>query len=49
MYRYNLRSLMNEVFTITNANDVQYKFSVCGNLPDDVCGIKTGNVFFILH
>ncbi|XP_020283020.1 cation-independent mannose-6-phosphate receptor [Pseudomyrmex gracilis] len=41
-FTYNLSSLINEVFTVTNANGVQYKFSVCGNLPDDVCGIRTG-------
>lgn len=47
MCRYNLSSLINEVFTVTNANGVQYKFSVCGNLPDDVCGIRTGTVLYL--
>ncbi|XP_028050278.1 cation-independent mannose-6-phosphate receptor [Monomorium pharaonis] len=39
---YNLQTLMNKNFIVTNTNGIEYKFRVCSALTDNVCENKTG-------
>ncbi|KAL0115499.1 hypothetical protein PUN28_010785 [Cardiocondyla obscurior] len=41
-FKYNLQTLMNKDFTVTNTSGVKYKFRVCGALTDNTCGTNTG-------
>ncbi|XP_011863304.1 PREDICTED: cation-independent mannose-6-phosphate receptor [Vollenhovia emeryi] len=41
-FTYNLQTLMNKDFTVTNTSGVKYKFRVCGELADNTCGVNTG-------
>lgn len=43
--RYNLQTLMNTDFTVTNINGIKYKFRVCSALTDNTCGINIGIIF----
>ncbi|XP_018059825.1 PREDICTED: cation-independent mannose-6-phosphate receptor [Atta colombica] len=41
-FTYDLQTLMNKDFTVTNVNGIKYKFRVCNALMDNTCGNKTG-------
>ena len=50
--RYDLQTLMNKDFTVTNVNGIKYKFRVCNALMDNTCGNKTGAISYhetVLH
>lgn len=44
--RYNLQTLMNRDYTVTNSSGVKYKFRVCGALTDNTCGTNTGVILY---
>lgn len=44
--RYNLQTLMNRDYIVTNTSGVKYKFRVCGALTDTTCGTNTGVILY---